>query len=435
MSGPGGQSGDREIDESAAFCDRRRLDSRRKAAPHRGASQSLNLLSRRPVETPAFRAAAPRLPGLDLIRAVAIAWVMIYHGSLFGLTSQDHWLVRFGWMGVDLFFVLSGFLIAGQLLRPWARGERPSYARFFGRRLLRTLPAYLVVVGLYFLIPAVRDRPSMAPPWQFLTFTENLLVDMSVPKGFSHVWSLCVEEQFYLVFPAVVALIALRPTPGRIVAALAGVVLLGMALRGYLWLHSVAATPFDIAARPHSDPYMQLIYYPTWARLDGLVMGIAAALLRAFRPAAWAKATSRPNLLLAAGLLGVVAATFFFHGQIARFWPAVLGFPFLSFSIMLLVVAGAAPRSLIGRYPIPGAGALAAGAYSLYLSHKPVFHAVQTIAPRLPAAVQPAAFVLAFLGALAVGAALYWAVERPFLKLRDRLEGPSRSSLAIELPQ
>jgi peptidoglycan/LPS O-acetylase OafA/YrhL len=383
------------------------------------------------VETTAFRGAAPRLPGLDLIRAAAIAWVMIYHGSLFGLTSQDHWLVRFGWMGVDLFFVLSGFLIAGQLLRPWARGVAPSYARFFGRRLLRTLPAYLVVVALYFLVPGFRDRADIAPLWQFLTFSENWLVDMSTPKAFSHVWSLCVEEQFYLVFPVVVAVIALRPTPAKVVGALVCVLVLGMALRGYLWLHFVAATPFDIDAAPRSGPYMRLIYYPTGTRLDGLLMGIAAAAVRAFRPAAWARLAARPNLLLAAGLPGVLASTFLFGGQIAEFWPTVLGFPLLSFSIVLIVIAGSDSRSLIGRYPIPGAGALATGAYSLYLSHKAVFHAVQVATPQLPAPLQGASFPVALLGALGVGAALYWLVERPFLKLRDRLDGTSRSSIAV----
>lgn len=382
------------------------------------------------METTAFRAPAPRLPGLDLIRAVAISWVMIYHGSLFDLTSQSHWLVRFGWMGVDLFFVLSGFLIAGQLLRPWARGAPPSYSRFFTRRLLRTLPAYLVVVALYFLVPGVRDRADIAPLWRFLTFSENLLVEMP-PKAFSHVWSLCVEEQFYLVFPIVVALIALRPTPAKVIGALVSMLVLGMALRGYLWLHDVAATPFDITATPRTGPYMRLIYYPTGTRLDGLLMGIAAAAIRAFRPATWARITARPNLLLGAGVLGVVTSTFVFHGEIARFWPAVLGFPFLSFSIVLIVMAGAESRSLISRYPVPGAGALAAGAYSLYLSHKVVFHWVQLAAPQLPTPLQGAAFALALLGALAVGAALYWLIERPFLKLRDRLEGPSRSSLAV----
>ena len=379
----------------------------------------------------AVRAPAPRLPGLDLIRAVAITWVMIYHGSLFGLTSQDHWLVRFGWMGVDLFFVLSGFLIAGQLLRPWARGAAPSYSRFFARRLLRTLPAYLVVVALYFLVPGVRDRADIAPLWQFLTFSENGFVDLSTPKAFSHVWSLCVEEQFYLVFPLAVALIARRPTPAKVVGALVAVLVLGMALRGYLWLHFVAATPFDITAAPRSGAYMRLIYYPTGTRLDGLLMGIAAASIRTFRPATWARLTARPNLLLGAGVLGVVGSTFFFGDQIARFRPAVVGFPLLSLSIVLVVMAGSESRSLIGRYPVPGAGALAAGAYSLYLTHKAVFHAVQLAAPLLPPPLQAAAFVFALLGALGVGAALYWLVERPFLKLRDRLEGPSRSSLAV----
>jgi peptidoglycan/LPS O-acetylase OafA/YrhL len=131
-----------------------------------------------------------RLPGLDLLRAVAIIWVLLYHASVAGLVSPASWIVGFGWMGVDLFFALSGFLIAGQLLRPWARGAKPNYRRFFARRLLRTLPAYLAIVALYFLIPAVRERPEIQPLWQFLTFTENFDVMFPLPKAFSHAWSL-----------------------------------------------------------------------------------------------------------------------------------------------------------------------------------------------------------------------------------------------------
>jgi peptidoglycan/LPS O-acetylase OafA/YrhL len=379
---------------------------------------------------PASSPAVARLPGLDLIRAVAIGWVMIYHSSLFGLASQDNWMVGRGWMGVDLFFVLSGFLIAGQLLRPWAQGLRPSYSRFFARRLLRTVPAFLVVVAAYFLVPVVRDRHDIQPLWQFLTFTENLFFDFSTPKAFSHVWSLCVEEQFYLLFPAVVALLAIRPTPGKIVGVVIAVLLAGMALRGYLWLHDVARTPFDIASLPRARRFMTSIYYPTWTRLDGLLAGIAAALIRTFRPALWARLTSRPNLLLAAGLAGVGLSILAFQNQIAGFWVTVLGFPMLSFSIALIVIAASDSRSVIGRYPLPGAGALATGAYSLYLTHKAVFHAVQVASPQLPAPLQGVSLPLALLAALAVGAALYWLVERPFLKLRDRFEGPSRSSLA-----
>ena len=386
------------------------------------------------METVASRAAAPRLPGLDLVRAAAISWVLIYHGSLFGLTSQDHWLVANGWMGVDLFFVLSGFLIAGQLLRPWANGSAPSYPRFFGRRLLRTLPAYLVVVAMYFLAPGVRERAPIAPLWQFLTFSENWLFEYPVHglKAFSHVWSLCVEEQFYLVFPAVVALIALRPRPAKVIGAVLCVLILGMALRGYLWLQFVADPPFDIAADPRAGRYQHFIYRPTATRLDGLLMGIVAAAIQTFRPATWARLTARSNLLLGAGVLGVILSTFVFHnGSIARFWPAVFGYPFLSFAIMLIVMAGADNRSLIGRYRVPGVTALAAGAYSLYLSHKIAFHWVELMRPHLPAPLQWAAFSLAISGAFGLAAALYWLVERPFLKLRDRLEGRSRSSLAL----
>ena len=353
---------------------------------------------------------------------------MLYHASLFGLAPPDHWLVRFGWMGVDLFFALSGFLIAGQLLRPWSRGLRPNYQRFYARRALRTLPAYLVVVAFYFCLPAVRERSNIQPLWQFLTFTENLLIEPPLPKAFSQVWSLCVEEQFYLIFPAVVALLAIRPSAAKVSSLLLAILLSGMALRGYLWLRDVAGYPFGFATEPRSRPYMELIYYPTWTRLDGLSAGIAAACISVFRPRLWATLTARPIVLVGAGILGVGASMAFFRDMVAGFLPTVLAFPLLSFSMALLVAAGAANRSIIS--PIPGASALAAGAYSLYLTHKAVFPVVETAMRDAPAGLRSAELAVAWLAAFGVGAALYWLVERPFLRLRDRLEGPSRGSIA-----
>src|ERR1700722_2288166 len=131
---------------------------RNNMCPGRGVGRSSHQGDRGAGHADPLPSSVPRLDGLDLLRAIAICWVMLYHASLFGLASQDHWIVRFGWMGVDLFFVLSGFLIAGQLLRPWSRGLRPNYQRFYARRALRTLPAYLVVVAFYFCLPAVRER-------------------------------------------------------------------------------------------------------------------------------------------------------------------------------------------------------------------------------------------------------------------------------------
>ena len=376
---------------------------------------------------------APRLPGLDLLRATAIGWVLIYHASLWDLAPQTNPLVGFGWMGVDLFFVLSGFLIAGQLLRPFARGQRPSYARFLTRRALRTLPAYLVVVAIYFLVPAWREWPDIQPPWTFLTFTQNLSPAPFAPHSFSHAWSLCVEEQFYLVFPLALGLIALRPKPGTVIGAFVAVLVFGLLIRGWFWLHDIASPKFDIFGSP-DGPYMRLIYYPTWSRLDGLLAGIAAAAVQTLRPAWWARLTSRPNLLLAAGLVGVAAAAALFQREIGGFFAAVFGYPLIALSMAALVTGGASAASVIGRRAIPGAGALAAGSYSLYLSHKMVIHAVAAAAKGWSPAAHVLALPLALLCAGIAGAALYWSVERPFLKLRERLGGPSRTSLAAKAP-
>ena len=371
-----------------------------------------------------------KLPGLDLLRAAAIAWVMVYHAALFGLAPLDWWIVRFGWMGVDLFFVLSGFLIAGQLLRPYAQGLRPDFRRFFVRRLLRTLPAYWVVLAVYLLFPIVREEPHLQPAWVFLSFTQNLLLG-DKPNAFSHAWSLSVEEQFYLALPVIIVLLAIRPSARKVVGAILAILVLGMALRGWFWLHDVAPGPLDHAGHLHGMRYMRLIYYPTYSRLDGLLAGAAAAAIKAFRPGLWSKLTSRPNLLLAAGVLGLGLSMVFFKQQIAGFWPAVFGYPLIAISMALMVAAASDARSLIGARAIPGASALAAGAYSLYLSHKMIFHAFGTGLLQTPALPRSLVPTEALVAALVVGTTLYWAVERPFLKLRERLGGRTPTALAV----
>ena len=163
----------------------------------------------------------PRLPGLDLLRALAIAWVMLFHSFLVGGLGPDFaWLSRYGWMGVDIFFVLSGYLIGRQVLGPLARGERLDFARFYARRAYRILPAFAVVLAIYLLWPGGREAKGLAPWWQFATFTLNFTIDYSANQAFSHAWSLCVEEHFYLLFPALAWVLAVRWPSARRVAAL-----------------------------------------------------------------------------------------------------------------------------------------------------------------------------------------------------------------------
>ena len=154
-----------------------------------------------------------RLPGLDLLRAIAIVWVMLFHSWMIGgIGAPFQPVADYGWMGVDLFFVLSGYLIGHQLLEPLSRGEPLRFGAFYRRRAFRILPAFLTVLAVYLLFPAWREAPGMQPAWQFLTFTMNLLIDYRHNQAFSHAWSLCVEEHFYLLFPWLAFWMTRRPS-------------------------------------------------------------------------------------------------------------------------------------------------------------------------------------------------------------------------------
>src|SRR5207249_11455942 len=140
-----------------------------------------------------------RQPGLDLLRALAIIVVVIYHAALFGFKLPGR-VDRFGWIGVDLFFVLSGYLIGGQLLAPLAREKSIKLGRFFARRVLRIMPAYFAILAVYFLLPSWREYPDMAQPlWKFLLSVQNIALHGGT--AFSHAWWLAVQYQFYLCLP------------------------------------------------------------------------------------------------------------------------------------------------------------------------------------------------------------------------------------------
>lgn len=354
-----------------------------------------------------------RLPGLDLLRSLAIVWVMCFHTFLIGGLGPDwEWLTRFGWAGVDIFFVLSGFLIGSQLLQALQRGAALPLRAFYARRAWRILPAFAVVLGVYQAFPALREAPGLAPAWQFATFTLNLFIDYSRDQAFSHAWSLCVEEHFYAVFPLLALAMTRRPSAARFMALCGLLVLGGIALRTGVWLHNDATQP----DRPW---FIEDLYYPTWMRLDGLLTGVVLATLRVYRPQRWAWLQARAPWLLAAGLLLVGLALALFRQRTGLLANAV-GWPLLSWGFGLLVVAATVPQGLLARAALPGTGWLAAVSYSLYLSHKLAQHAVHTwVAPALPW--QGLALFPVYAGAiLAAGAVLHYAVERPGLALRDR---------------
>ncbi|MGK5024377.1 acyltransferase family protein [Janthinobacterium sp. RB2R34] len=367
--------------------------------------------------------ASGRLPGLDLLRALAIAWIMLYHLESYGVHFPGV-LVGYGWMGVDLFFVLSGYLIGWQVLRPFATGTRPAWwswwRDFMLRRALRILPPYLFVLALYMLMPAWGEADSMRPAWQFLSFTVNLLpADMDL-RAFSHAWSLCVEEHYYLLFPPLAwLLVHCGPgTSSRLTWLLAlGVLAGGMLLRAALWQHYLAPVQ---GTADYVERFVGLIYFPTPTRLDGLLAGTMLAVLRSFRPATWEQLMRHAACLLWLGAAGVAGTMWLMQG-VPGFVGIVFGYPLLALSFACLLAGCTSSRTWPGRWRVPGAHRLATLAFCLYLTHKQVFHAVDSMLSDSLAAMPLPAFCVYIVAALLLAAALHMLVERPGLRWRERL--------------
>jgi len=366
--------------------------------------------------------------GLDTLRGVAIVTVMAFH--IYELHAANTIpaallpLVKMCWMGVDLFFVLSGYLIGLQLLRPCAQGSRPSLWTFYVKRFFRVLPAYAVVLTLYLAVPLWREAPHMAAPWQFVTFTENIFVHYPHDRAFSHVWSLCVEEHFYLLLPLLVLVFSRKATLPRTAAVLAAVVLFGIAFRAFVLFHWLR--PLAAHGQPWLVVYVKQIYYPTWSRLDGLLAGVTLALLRSFRPQAWHAVARRGHSLLVGGIGCVGLALWLSKDRFtsvsgAAAFGVVFTFPLLSLGLGLIVASALSSNGLLGRYRIPGARLVATLAYTLYLSHKGILHLGMVFFPQLSQAGGLPWIAFFAATALAASILLYLAVERPFMVLRDRI--------------
>jgi len=365
-----------------------------------------------------------RLRGLDLLRAAAIVLVLMTHYCGFVSGQATFGVIgKVGWAGVDLFFVLSGYLIGNQLLAPAARGEPLSLKAFFVRRLLRTLPNYYVVLAVYWLFPGPPlGGSSMASPWRFLSFTQNF--GLAYGQTFTHSWSLCIEEQFYLLLPLVVLALARFGFPIRLAwGLLIGAIAAGMTTR---------AAAFALHGH---DAFMAEVYYSSFCRADELLPGVAIALLRNFHPHAFGRLLRHANALCAAGLAMSASVLTCIHLD----WPttsvtSTFGFSLAALGFGLLTCAALAPHCVLNRVRIPGAPALALWSYAVYLVHKPVFMALRPQLERLHVDAGAPATVVAIMAAgIAGGWVLYRCVETPFMRLRARWTAGARPVRLVPL--
>jgi peptidoglycan/LPS O-acetylase OafA/YrhL len=366
-----------------------------------------------------------RFAGLDHLRALAVIIVVLFHYGIFAHPPGLSDVGAFGWTGVDLFFVLSGFLIGGQLFSKLAKEEPISYGEFYFKRSLRIIPAYLFVVALYFAFPGFKERSELPPLWRFLTFTQNLGLDIKLRGAFSHAWSLCIEEQFYLFLPLFIIGLAAMKAHKKAVWLLPALFVFGFAARLASWYFLVApkegTAGFGIA-------YYRYIYYPTYTRLDGLLAGLALAAIYHFQPAGWQRITRHGNKILGISLLLLAGLWWANQNEYQyAFSGAIFGYPLLSLAYGLLVLAALSPSCILYRYSSRFTSLIATLSYSIYLTHKQLIHLTQDVLGKYGIDKDSytafwIAIGISFLG----GWLLHRLIEKPFLRLRDRLLARSK---------
>jgi peptidoglycan/LPS O-acetylase OafA/YrhL len=340
-----------------------------------------------------------KIPQLDAVRGVAILLVIFHNTSEKYPSLHLQQLFANGWMGVDLFFVLSGFLITGILLDT-KRSE--GYLRnFYARRCLRIWPLYYSLIVLMFLvIPFLSASEARAifekssPWWAYPLFLQNFLIHpvstvAAGPLGVT--WSLAIEEQFYVVWPWIVRYCTYTQLRGIAIA----VICLSPVLRFYLSLH-------------HIDLYTNI-----FCRLDGLMAGALLAVVvlsDSFLPSKFVK-RAWLSLLVTAPLAFLIEV---FHARWIVFSLSAVAsasFVYLSlYSGQKWLQAGLTNRFMIYTGKV---------SYGLYLLHKIPFGLVQTLhLDRHPLLILPT-----ILAASYTMAALSWnLLEKPFLKLKRFFE-------------
>lgn len=352
-------------------------------------------------------------PALDGLRGVAILLVVLYHN--FGFIQQSY----FGWLGVDLFFVLSGFLITSILLNEI---QQPGgLKKFYVRRILRIFPLYFLCLLIFLvLFPAWGLYKSELQyftdhQWWLWTYLENWLYSFRLrddAKMLTHLWSLAVEEQFYLVWPFVVLLVK---SPRKLFVIMSAVLALLLVARSVIWLY-------------HVEDLNYTTFY-TFTRIDGICIGSMIALLMRFKPDFIAR-----NLTIIVISLASLNFIFYFINRSDEYsYPyfAFVGYTTFCalFGLLLYEIVKKGNKTVLSRlFSLPLLRFFGKISYGFYIFHWPVFLISQPFFLNLlagdPANPSRGQRLLASLAstliAFLVSVLSYYGFERFFLRLKQR---------------
>jgi peptidoglycan/LPS O-acetylase OafA/YrhL len=377
--------------------------------------------------TPHARPAADAAPvrgfirELDGLRGIAILFVIFHHfWPLVGPLSVASEVAHLGWIGVDLFYVISGFLITGILLD--TRGEPGYYRNYLARRALRVFPLYyLFVAAAFFLIPHAQGGPfwqtefvqqSGSPVWYafYLGNVREAIVGHEPAYILAPLWSLSIEEQFYLTFPFLVAFLERR------------------SLTRLLFVMLAFAPLFRLVTMLLFPPNERIQYLATFSRCDVLALG---CLLAIYYRSGLPRPSATGRRALSFALLACIAAltvAFLLDGLDRNLWfcrvigYSMIGLTMSTFVFWTLEHRGSRATAFL-RFP--GLTFLGKLCYGIYLLQRPSEVILLRIFGRLGIEPDPASvwLMLAKCGfAFALAAASWYAFEKPILKLKRYFE-------------
>ena len=359
-----------------------------------------------------------RVAALDGLRGVAILTVMLFHATLYRGPRPSG-----GFLGVDLFFVLSGFLITALLMQEWQRSGGVALGAFYARRALRLLPALFALIAVILLVPGVFYQS--ARPWRAAGLaalhTTNWIMAFGGSVGFfDHTWSLTIEEQFYLLWPPVlVLLLTLKVRRPAILAVVTIGILAPTWLRFELW---------------HGLSSVKRLYYGLDTRFDTLLIGCLVALV-----ASWdlvprsrrALGTIRVAAALSAAVLAVCVATMEEESSLTYHGLGILVAVACACLVLhVLYCPTRLSRLLLENRPLVWVGRIS---YGLYLWHFPIFNGMLNPTRMEKLGITgPALLTVRFAMAFLVAALSFSLIERPFLRLKRRFGG---RRAPVEVPE